>query len=176
MLLSIFRLHFYILSLVIRIWVTSITSPEKSAEVKFSCIQEIQRYPLWNILFFVRVVCFKGFQLPFFSTKMKYINSICDLPEKPQPPPLAFDIPRIKKKKKTRPGDQCHKTIGTALERLLQQPGCSCTLPSLPSPSPTSSLDGIPSQGRVPSLHFIEITTRSSSIQVNSRSLGKIKG
>lgn len=100
MLLSIFRLDFYILSLIVRIWVTSITSPEKSAEVKFSCIQEIQRYPLWNILFFVRVVCFKGFQLPFFSTKMKYINSICDLPEKPQPPPLAFDIPRIKKKKK----------------------------------------------------------------------------
>ena len=56
---------------------------------------------------------------------MKYINSNCDLPEKPQPPPLAFDIPRIekkKKKKKKRPGDQCHKTIGTALERLLAAP------------------------------------------------------
>ena len=55
---------------------------------------------------------------------MKYINSNCDLPEKPQPPPLAFDIPRIEKRKRKRDhaGDQCHKTIGTALERLLAAP------------------------------------------------------
>ena len=73
---------------------------------------------------------------------MKYINSNCDLPEKPQPPPLAFDIPRIEKKKKEKETMQGINAI-----KLSGQPWSVFELhPTLsPLPFPTSSLDGKPS-------------------------------
>ena len=100
---------------------------------------------------------------------MKYINSICDLPEKPQPPPLAFDIPRIKKKRKRDQGINAIKLTGQPWSVLFNSLDVAAPYPLSPALPPPPLL-------RVPSLHFIEITTRSSSIQVNSRSLGKIKG